>query len=228
MLFSTTLPAPPDYVRWVESTGEIWVTGPNNPGVAQSANPSIEVLTVPAGGAPVHATMIPVSSGPEGIAVDKTRGRVYTNAGFGGHTYAIDVAQRTVVETWSNGCTGLTVGVVLDEARGFAMVACATPGRIAVLDVKNGGMQLGELSAGSGLDIISYSDSLHHLYLAGQTSADLSIVAISSTGAPTLLCTVPTAMGSQQVAADDQGNAWVADPAGGRLLRVRDTYERTP
>jgi hypothetical protein len=228
ILFTTTLAAPPDYIRWVETTGEIWVTGPNNPGVAQSANPSIEVLTVPAGGAPVHAAMIPVNSGPEGIAIDKTRGRVYTNSGFGGHTYAIDPTQRTVVETWSNGCSGLTVGVALDEERGFAMVACATPGRIVVLDVSHGGANLGELSAGSGLDIISYSASLHHLYLAGQTSADLSIVAISSAGVPTLLGTVPTAMGSQQVAADDQGNAWVADPAGGRLLKVRDTYPATP
>jgi hypothetical protein len=229
ILFSTTLGGAPDIVRWVQSTGEIWVTQPNNPGITPSANPGIEVLTVPAGGAPVSVAMIPVpgtGTGPESIVVDNTRSRVYTNSAMG-QTYAIDVTQRAIVETWANGCTGLTVGLALDEARGFVFATCQV-GRVAVLDVAHGGAKLGEISTGSGLDIISYSASLHHLYLAGATSADLAIAGVSAAGVPTLLGTVPTAQGSQQVTSDDEGNVWVGDPAGGRLLKVRDTYPATP
>jgi len=225
--FSSMLAAPPDYVRWVETTREIWVTGPNNPGVTQSANPGIEVFTVPANAAPVHAAMIPTSNGPEALAVDNTRHRVYTNA-FQGGTYAIDMTQRAIVATWKNGCSGLTVDAELDEARGFLMVVCANPGRVAVLDVVNGGTQLGEVSTGAGLDVSAYNVALHHLYIAGQTSKDLAIIAVSAAGVPTILGTVATAAGSQMVASDEYGNAWVGDPGGGRLLKVRDTYPTTP
>lgn len=221
--FTTTLAAPPDYVRWIETTGEIWVTGPNNPGVMMSANPGIEVFSVPDGAAPVHAALIPISNGPEGMAVDNMRHRVYTDS-FRGTTYAVDMMTRQVVETWDNGCPGLTVDLQLDEARGFVMVPCANPGRVAVLDGANGGKLLGELATGTGVDVCAYNPTLHHFYMAGATSADLSIVGISSKGVPTLLGTVPTAMGAQMVAADDRGNAWVGDPAGGKLLKIRDEY----
>jgi hypothetical protein len=81
---------------------------------------------------------------------------------------------------------------------------------------------------GSGVDVCAYNATLHHMYLAGQTSADLHIVGVSAAGKPTLLGTIPTAMGSQMVASDEFGNAWVGDPGGGRLLKIRDTYPATP
>ena len=214
---STMLAGAPDYVRWVQFSSEIWVTEPGT---------GMEVLTVPPGGAPAHAATIAVSGGPEAIVVDNTRHRVYTNS-FAGTTYAIDVAQRTIVETWTNGCSPLSLGIALDEVRGFVFVACSA-GKVVVLDVAHGGAKLGELAHGSGFDIISYSASLRHLYLPGATSADLAIVGISAAGTPTLLGTVPTAKGSQEVTSDDRGNAWVADQAGGRLLKVMDTYPATP
>jgi DNA-binding beta-propeller fold protein YncE len=214
---STMLAGAPDYVRWVESSSEIWVTEPGT---------GIEVLTVPPGGAPVHAATIPVSNGPEAIVVDNARHRVYTNS-FLGSTYAVDIAQRTIVGTWTNGCSPLSLGIALDEVRGFVFVACSG-GKVVVLDVANGGSKLGELAHGSGFDIISYSASLHHLYLPGGTSADLAIVGISPAGTPTLLGSAPTAKGSQEVTSDDRGNAWVADQANGRLLKVVDPYPATP
>jgi DNA-binding beta-propeller fold protein YncE len=213
---TTMLAGAPDYVRWAESSGEIWVTEPGT---------GLEVLTVRSGAAPVHAATIPVTTGPEAIAVDNTRHRVYTNS-FVGQTYAIDIARRTIVETWTNGCS-VSLGIALDEVRGFLFVACSA-GSVAVLDAAHSGAKLGEIAQGSGLDIISYSPSLHHLYIPGGTSADLAIVAISASGAPKLLGTVATAHGSQEVTADDRGNAWVADQAGGRLLKVRDIYPATP
>jgi hypothetical protein len=214
---STMLAGSPDYVRWVASSSEIWVTEPTT---------GMEVLTVPSAGAPAHAAMITVTGGPEAIAVDETRHRVYTNS-FVGTTYAIDIPMRAIVETWTNGCTGLSLGLALDEPRGFLFVACSN-GAIVVLDAAHGGAKLGQIMRNTDLDILSYSASLHHLYAPGGTSADLAIVAISDAGAPSLLGTARTAQGSKEVTSDDRGNVWVADQAGGRLLKIVDTFPATP
>jgi hypothetical protein len=225
---SATLAAAPDYVRWVESTREIWVTMPQNPGVTVPT-PEIEVLRVPESGAPVHSLNITFpASGPEALYVDNPRHRAYTNNGRGGDTYAVDLTTHAVAETWKNGCTGLTVDLELDDTRGFLLVACAS-GRLAVLDVEDGGRQLGELmTGGMGVDVSAYNPTLHHMYLAGQDSADLAIVGVSAAGMPVLLGKVQTAQGSQMVASDEYGNAWVGDPGAGRLIRVRDPYAMTP
>jgi hypothetical protein len=214
---STMLAGAPDYVRWVASSNEIWVTEPMT---------GMEILTVPSGGAPAHAAMITVAGGPEAIAVDDTRHRVYTNS-FVGTTYAIDIPTRAIVETWTNGCMGLSLGLALDEARGFLFVACSG-GEIVVLDAAHGGAKLGQIMFNADFDILAYSASLHHLYVPGGTSADLFIVAVSDAGAPSLLGKAPTAQGSKEVTSDDRGNVWVADQAGGRLLKIVDTFPATP
>jgi hypothetical protein len=185
----------------------------------------VEVLTASGKAAPVHAATIAITGGPEAIAVDATRQRVYTNS-FTGQTFAIDVPTRAVVETWTNGCT-VSLGLALDEERGFLFVACSN-GTVNVLDLKNGGAKLGSVARSTDLDIISYSPTLHHLYVPGGTSADLGIVGVSAAGVPSLLGTAPTAKGSKEVVADDQGSAWVADQGHGRLLRVRDPFPATP
>jgi hypothetical protein len=224
--FSTMLAAAPDYVRWVESTHEIWVTMPQNPGVSVT-NPEIEVLTVPDNAAPVHAANITFpASGPEALFIDNKRNRAYTNNGFGGNTYAVDLKTRMVVETWKNGCTALAVDLEFDDERGYLMVACAA-GRLAVLDTANGGKQLGEVMTGSGIDICAYNPTLHHMYVASEDSMVLAIIGISAAGMPMVLGTVPTAKGAEMVASDEYGNAWVVDPGAGGLLKVRDTYPAT-
>jgi hypothetical protein len=216
IVFSTPLAGGADYVRSVGSTGEAWVTEPSKG--------QIEIFKVPAGSAPALSGSIAVTGGPEALVIDEARGRAYTNS-FGGQTYAIDLAQRKIVETWKNGCA-LSLGLALDGARGFLFVACAT-GSVVVLDVAKGGTKLGELGQGAGLDILSFSPRLHHLYVPGATSGDLGIVGISAAGVPSLLGVVATAPGAQGVAADDFGNAWVCDPSGGRLLKVADRFAKT-
>jgi hypothetical protein len=208
----------PDYVRWVEPQSEFWVTEPG----AGAGN--IEIFAAKGSGAPVQVAIVPVAGGPEAIAVDNQRSRVYTNS-FVGQTYAIDTTQHQIVETWKNGC-GISLGLALDEIRGFLFVACAA-GSVVVLDVNQGGTKLGELAQGSGLDIISFSPSLHHVYVPGGTTGDLGIVAVSAAGEPSLLGTIPTAQGARGVVADDRGNAWVCDPAGGDLLKVEDRFAKT-
>ena len=227
VVFSTTLKQAPDYVRWVESTQEIWVTMPQNPGVSVT-NPEIEVLKITDGAAPMHVADISfATTGPEALFIDNKRNRGYTNNGFGGQTWSVDLKTRMIAETWKNGCTALTVDLEFDDERGFLMVACAA-GRVAVLDTANGGKQLGEVMVGQGVDICAYNPMLHHMYVASQGSMDLSIVGISAAGMPKVLGVVPTTMGAQMVASDEYGNAWVVDPGMGRLIKVRDTYPATP
>jgi hypothetical protein len=211
---SADVPGGADYVRFVKVTGEIWLTEPFV---------GIEVMSLPAGGPPTHAATIDVSGGPEAIVVDGTRSRIYTNS-FTGNTYAVDIAARKIVETWPNGC-GVSLGLALDEARGFLFVACQV-GSIVVLDAAHGGMKLGELQQGSGLDILSYDPTLHHLYVQGSKSADLGIVGISATGEPSLLGSVPSA-GSSTSVTDERGRVFVGDPAAGALIRIIDTYPKT-
>jgi hypothetical protein len=211
---SAAVGAAPDYVRFVKATGEIWVTEPLT---------GIEVFSLPAQAAPKHQATIDVSGGPEALEVDETRGRAYTNS-FTGNTYAVDIAKRKVVETWPNGCS-ISLGLALDEARGYVFVACQS-GSIVVLDAAHGGTKLGELKQGAGLDILSYDSELHHLYVQGATSADLGIVAVSADGKPALLGAVPTA-GSSTSATDQHGHVFVADPPAGGLIRVADTYPKT-
>jgi hypothetical protein len=215
-LYTTMLAGGPDYVRWVASTSEAWVTEPTT---------GLEVLSVPASGAPVQAATVTVTGGPEGMLVDASRGRVYTNS-FTGQTFAVDVAKRTIVETWTNGCKGFSLGLAMDVARGFLFVACQS-GSVVVLDAANGGTVLGTVSQGSGLDILDYSASLHHLY-APSKSGTLGIVSISEAGVPTALGAAPVPQNVQGVTTDGKGAVWIGDPTLGRLLRIEDPYPATP
>jgi hypothetical protein len=184
----------------------------------------MEVLTVGSGGA-AHAATIAISGGPESIAVDLSHGRVYTNA-FLGQTFAIDVAQRAVAETWTNGCSGLSLGVAVDEARRFVFVACEA-GSVVVLDAAHAGAMLGSTQLHSPLDIIDYAPALHHLYAPTKGGA-LAIVGVPATGIPALLGTMAVPQNVQGVTTDGKGTAWLGDPATGEILRVEDPFAATP
>jgi hypothetical protein len=226
---STMLAGAPDYVRWVESTQEVWVSMPQNPGVSVPT-PEIDVLKLGQDGKLTHSLNITFQApGPESLYIDNKRHQAYTNNGFGGKTYAVDLMTHMVTSTWNNGCSALTVNLWLDDARNFLMVTCAS-GRVAVLDVANGGKQVGEITMniGAGLDVIAYNETLHHMYVAGQDSKDMTIIGIPANGMPTMLGKQATVAGAQMCASDEYGNVWVVDPGGGRLIKIRDTYPATP
>ena len=52
----------------------------------------------------------------------------------------------------------------------------------------------------------------------------MTIVNVGPAGELKVLGTVPTAAGAHCVAADDSGNAYVCDPAKGRLLVFEDAF----
>lgn len=205
----------PDYVRFVASTGELWVTEPE----AQQ----IELFSLPEGATPTprHVAFVSVPGGPEALAIDPVRKRAYANL-WKGRTVAIDLATRRIVGDWPNGCTRAR-GLALDAKRGWLFAGC-DEGKATVLDLQNEGAILSVLQAGAGLDVIDYSASLGHLYLPGAASATMTLALVSASGRLSLLGTVRTARGSHCVTVDDRGQAWVCDPAHGQLLRFRDEF----
>jgi len=207
------LGGPPDYVRYVESAGEVWVTQPDKE--------RIEIFRLSGGNPPetVHEAFVSVPGGPESL-VDGKRGRAYTHL-WNGRTVAIDVRKRAIASTWDNGCKG-SRGIALDEARGFLFAGCAE-GKAVVLDAATG-TQLSKLSAGGGVDIIDYDPKLAHLYLPGGKSATMAVLAVSAKGELSLLGTFPTAQGAHCVATDFAGNVLVCDPQKGRLLLFQDGH----
>lgn len=203
----------PDYVRYVSTTSEVWVT---EPGAAR-----IEIFSLPQGGTPkpAHLDSISIPGGPESLIIDNKRGRAYTHL-WTDTTVAIDLKSQKVSARWKNGCKG-SRGVAMDDARGFLLVGC-NEGKLTVLDINTGAL-LGSASSGDGVDIIAYNPQLAHAYLPGEESATMAIIGISAKGSATVLETVTTAEGAHCVAADDRGNAYVCDPNGGRLLIIKDT-----
>jgi hypothetical protein len=212
---SAPVDSAPDYVRYVDLTGELWITEPDKE--------QIEVFTLSSGKplTPVHAAFITVKGGPESLVIDSTRGRAYTHL-WGAATVAIDVKTHAVVGQWPNGCQG-SRGIALDEQQGFLFAGCSE-GKAVVLDVKSDGKELSRLDFGSGVDVISYSPTLKHLYVPGSSSATLGIFDVSASGKLSLLGVADTATGAHCVTADNQDNAWICDPDHGQLLLVKDPF----
>ncbi|BDG07291.1 YncE family protein [Anaeromyxobacter paludicola] len=209
-----TLGGGPDYVRWVEATGEVWVTEPGRE--------RVELFRFTRAPAPAlaRAGVIAVPEGPESLVVDAARGRAYTNT-FRDATLAIDVRARAVIARWPNGCRGAR-GLALDARRGLLFVGC-DEGKAVALEVSQG-KPAGAVATGEGVDGLAYGDARSHLYVPAGDAGTLSIVGVGEHGELRPLGTVPAAPDAHCAAADDQGNVWVCDPGKGRLLVLADPF----
>jgi hypothetical protein len=100
VLSSVRTSASPDYVRYVDATGELWVTEPVAAG--------IEILTVSDGPTLVvgPVAFIAVPNGPEGFAIDLARKAAYTHAG--NDLIVIDLVTRVVTARWRPAATAPT------------------------------------------------------------------------------------------------------------------------
>jgi DNA-binding beta-propeller fold protein YncE len=212
---SVGLAASPDYVRYVAATDELWVTEP--------AASQIEVFSLSSAAVPVPTSVatIPVANGPESLVIDQTAGRAYTHR-WQSTTVVLDVRTRAPVAEWPNGCAA-SRGLAVDEARGFFYVACSE-GTVSVLDAAGAGTVLSTMARGAGYDVIGYSSSLGHLYLAGTACKCLVILGVSASGSLSFLGRFDATSSAHCASADDRGHAWVCDPDGGRLLRIDDPY----
>jgi hypothetical protein len=215
VLASGPLAASPDYVRYVASRNEIWVTEPEREQIEIFAGPTDAHPT------PAHLGVVRVAGGPESIQVDERRQRVFTHL-WRSKTVAIGIAERAILTTWANGCKG-SRGIAEDVEQGFLFVGC-TEGRVTTLDVDRDGALRGSIAAPGGVDIIAYNEILHHVYAPGSDSGQLSVLLVASDGGLKEIGNLPIERGSHCVAADDQRQLWLCDPFRGRLLVTKDTF----
>ena len=207
----------PDYVRYVPSTGELWVTEPDSKKIEIFSFSSDQKISMEKTGE------IAVPGGPESLVIDETRNRAYTHT-WKDESLAIGLKSRSIEARWPNRCKS-SRGIALDPRRAFLFAGC-DEGKAVVLDAAHDGRILSSLEAGRGVDVIAYAEGARHLYLPGAESATMAILGVSDAGELKLLRTVKTARGAHCAAADGSGGAWVCDPDHGRLLFIKDSLEK--
>lgn len=208
---SAELASGPDYVRYVPPLGEVWVTEPRAE--------QIEMFSIPKSGTPTPSRVgsVKVRGGPESLVIGAER--AYTHL-WKRETVALDLHARAVAAQWKNGCAG-SRGIALDEQRGLLFAGC-DEGKATAMDLHQGGKVVAAVDTAKGVDVIAYSPQLHHLYVPGEDSAEMTVVDVGADGKLSVVTTVATAKGAHCVAADDKGGAWVCDPHGGQLLLFKD------
>lgn len=213
---STSLRATPDYVRYVATTSEVWVT---EPGIEK-----VEIFSVSKDIPPKLRTVgtVTITNGPESLVIDSRRARAYTHR-WSAATVAIDVIRRTALVDWGNGCAA-SRGIDIDAERGLLFAVCSE-GKASVLDLEHGGAILGTITHGSGFDVIGYSSKKAHLYAAGHT---LSVFGVDAKGGISLIADRPSASGAHCAVTDDVGHAWFCDPHNGSVVRVTDGSVAAP
>lgn len=206
--------APGDYLRYVASTGELWVTQP-------SASPAgIELFTLPAGTAPKprRAGFVEVPDGPEGITLNPTETTVYTHAGR--DLAAIDVSTRAIKKRWQTGCDGTHGFPRVDKAEQFLIASCAHDGEVVLLDADDG-RQLDRYAVGGGEALPGYSPKSDHFYVRGDPGTTLASLQASRDGF-TLVHEVRVPETGHCLTADDAAQYWTCDGDRGRILRFTD------
>jgi DNA-binding beta-propeller fold protein YncE len=198
-----------DAVGYVAATREVWVTTPHTQ--------SLVVLDASKGGMLRQKSVIKLSGDPECYAIDDARGVFLTNLEDKGSTLAIDLKTHAIKDTWNASCSSEGPrGVAVDSARGLLLVACTD--HVQALDLAHGGVLLGKLETGGGVDNIDYVAATGLLYAAAGKDARLTVAHLSDHGEFTVMATGETAPGARNAVADAAGNAYVADSQGGRLL----------
>jgi len=202
-----------DYVRYVGTSHEVWVTEPHAKHIEIfhfSATDRSLVRT---------AIMMFANEGPESLVIDPLRGRAYTN--LGPQAAALDLVAHSVISKWPNDCEK-SRGDALDAQRGFLFVSCAE-GKAVVFDLNKGNKEISFLATDPGPDVISYNAKLSHLYFTSSKDATLTVLGVSALGQLSVLGQAPADKRAHCVVSDDQNNIWVCDPPRGQLLRYKDS-----
>ncbi|MGH8290730.1 MAG: YncE family protein [Steroidobacteraceae bacterium] len=209
----TKLESGPDYVRYAARTHEIWVTEP--------AKQQIQVfkLAVALGPVLTSQAVIHIAGGPESLEIDNRRNRAYSNL-WRSKTVEMELSTHEVLAEWPNTCGG-SHGIAIDETHDHVFVACGE-GKVVTLAPGDQGKILASAPAGTGIDIISYSPRLHHLYVPGARAATLTIFDVAPSGRLTSLAVYRTAERAHCVTDDNDGHVFVCDPPAGAILKIDD------
>lgn len=215
-LASAPVTGAPDYVRFVASRGEVWITEPGSG--------RIEVFALPDSGEPVPASagFVEIGGGPEGLAIDDQRGVAYAHR-FSGELVVIDLAERAVIASWDTGCGGAHGIPAFDSARGLVFAGCRDA-EVVVLDASSGAVLDRRALDGGGATILAYSAALGHFYLRGDPGQEVEILEVAGDGTLTLLGAVQAGLEGHCAQADDAGQFYVCDARRGQLLRFTDPF----
>lgn len=206
---------PPDYVRYVSATNELWVT---HPGGSPSG---IEIMSVPEreDQPPKSAGFIPLEAGPEALTLQSDGRLAYTH-GFDGELISIDTVAREETRRWPIGCAGAHGFPAIDEADQLVLASCNAAGEVALLNAKSG-EELGHYSGGGGTSLPAYSNATGHFYIRSDPGDTLTTLKASKQGLRVVdEVTVPAA--GHCLAADDLGHYWTCDSDAGTILRFSD------
>ncbi len=149
--------------------------------------------------------------------MNESRGLFFTNLEDKNRTLVIDIKTHAVKSNWAAGCgNDGPRGIAVDSARQFVFVACTS--NVQILDGGHDGSPLGKLDTGAGVDNIDYLDSTHTLYVAASKAAKLTVARVDDKGQPSVVATATTLEGARNGVADANGNIYVAEPMGARLM----------
>jgi DNA-binding beta-propeller fold protein YncE len=202
----------PDYVRFVEATGELWVSEP--------AAERIEIFVVEDGGAGPHRVgSVDVPQGPEGLTLTTAGDTAYAHAGS--DVVAISTEEREVTSRWPTGCEETHGFPRVDESDDLLLASCASDGKVTLLDA-NDGRLLGEYQVGGGESLPAYSSDSNHFYVRSDPGTKIAILQASRSGL-TLVGEVKVPEAGHCMGADDVGRYWTCDEDSGRLLLFEDS-----
>jgi hypothetical protein len=205
------LSASPDGVAYVSPVKEVWVTTPREQSITVLDASSPDALKV--------KTTVKLDGAPEGYAVDEARGLFFTNLEDKGSTLVIDVRTHAVKATYDPGCgADGPRGLVFDASHDLLVVACTD--HLQSLDAAHDGAPLGKLDTGAGVDNLDFLDGRHLVFAAAGKAARLTVARIDDKGHLSIVTSHNTAPGARNAVADADGNAYVPDSQGARLLVV--------
>jgi DNA-binding beta-propeller fold protein YncE len=192
------LDSPPDLLAYVPSTREVWVTTPRDH--------SIRVLD---GSTLAQKAKLVFDGDPEGLSVDASRGRIYSNLEDKDRTLALDTHTHQTTATWNPGCgEGGPHGLSLDEKAGILFIACDA--RALAMDVGHGGKVTSSVDTGDGVDDLVYVPSSRLLYVGAAKAAKLTIAQADNAGKLTVKATVPTREGARNAVVTKEGIVYLA------------------
>jgi hypothetical protein len=212
VLSSAPTSAPPDYVRYIDATDELWVTEPSRAG--------IEIFDVADDGthAPRPAGFIPVPDGPEGFTTSVARTTAYTHAGD--DLVAIDLRSRAIIGRWATGCNGTHGFPRVDDKVGVVLASCAGDGAVSLLALDDG-RRLGRYAVGGGEALPAFSEQTGHFYVRADPGTVIATLQPGQTGLA-LVGQVSVPEVGHCLTADRRGHYWTCDAEHGRVLRFDD------
>ncbi|HEX7348970.1 MAG TPA: hypothetical protein VF264_04920 [Rhodanobacteraceae bacterium] len=213
ILARTPLQSSPDYLRYVARTHEIWATEPGKQQIEV-----FKLTTVPQPKLTADTT-IHIAGGPESLEIDNARDHAFANL-WHSKTVELSLTAHKVLAEWPNTCAH-SHGIALDRADDHVFVGCGE-GKVVALAADEGGKVIASAKAGAGIDIISYSPKLHHLYVPGAKAETLTIFKVAASGALTPTATYKTAPHAHCVTNDDAGHVFVCAPKIGTILQIDD------